>query len=106
MEFRVWVVAAMQEFEEKPAKTIALDAGVCCQCRYWEQGQAKSEMGLCHRRAPLPSGWPATGGQEWCGDFKASGATAAKRIFALSNLTLAVLFLLFLISTSVSQLVG
>ena len=106
MELRDKVVAAMHEFEERPAKTIALDAGVCCQCRYWEQGQAKSEMGLCHRRAPLPSGWPATGGQEWCGDFNASGATAAKRIFALSNLTLAVLFLLFLISRSVSQFVG
>lgn len=96
----------MQEFDERPAKSIALDAGVCCQCRYWEQGHAQSGLGLCHRRAPSPAGWPATGAQEWCGDFKASGATSAKRAFALSKLSLAALFLLFLISQSVSQLVG
>lgn len=96
----------MLEFGEKLTRDAPADASACHRCRFWVGGKDKdSGVGLCHRRAPGASGWPATGRLEWCGDFRASKATVIQRSFDFSKLLVAALVLVFLVGASVVELV-
>ena len=54
----------------------------CRDCKYFEFGDMKNQLGACHRHAPVPSiddecrllpnriAWPAVWPNDWCGKFE------------------------------------
>jgi hypothetical protein len=79
----------MQEFGERKQRALPIGTPACMRCRYWAPSERISkEVGQCRRSAPMQSGWPDTGKDEWCGDYSASRAAGLG--IAMSFLKLAV----------------
>ena len=47
----------------------------CGDCRFWQpvRDEDGTRLGLCRRLPPAYEGWPMTGPEDWCGEFRPRG---------------------------------
>lgn len=57
----------------------ANDQSVCCKgCRFWKPAPDivdGKDLGICRRFPPAYEGWPMTGPDDWCAEWKKNGPT-------------------------------